>query len=86
MDFITELPLSALNGHRYDCILVVVNRFSKIVHFIPCLGTINAPSLAQTFIREIVRLYRPPKSVVSNRGVIFTSAYWSTFAQCLSTR
>jgi hypothetical protein len=86
MDFITELPSSALNGHRYDSILVVVDRFSKMVHFIPCLGTINAPSLAQTFMREIVRLHGPPKSIVSDRGVIFTSSYWSTFAQCLSTR
>jgi hypothetical protein len=75
MDFITELPLSALNRYRYNSILVVVDRFSKIVYFILCLGTINTPSLAQTFIREIVHLHRLPKLIVSDRGVIFTSSY-----------
>jgi hypothetical protein len=75
IDFITELPQSTLDGRRYDSILVVVDRLSKIVHFIPTLGTIDAASLAQTFMREIVRLHGPPKSVISDRGVIFTSSY-----------
>jgi len=86
MDFITELPPSTLGGREYDSILVVVCRFSKMVHFIPSRGDLDAPGLAETFHREIVRLHGPPKSVVTDRGVLFTSAYWSTFAQCLGTR
>jgi hypothetical protein len=86
MDFITELPPSTLNGRIYDSILVVVCRLSKMAHFIPSRGDLDAPGLAETFHREIVRLHGPPKSIVTDRGVLFTSTYWSTFAQCLGSR
>ena len=66
MDFITELPTSELNGHEYDSILVVVCRFSKMGHFIPVRGDLDAPGLAEIFHRELVRLHGPPKSVVTD--------------------
>jgi hypothetical protein len=86
MDFITELPPSTVGRQTYDSILVVVDRLSKMAHYIPTQGDLRAPELAETFNREIVRLHGPPKSIVSDRGVLFTSAYWSTFAACLGSR
>ena len=72
MYFITDLP--KVNG--YDQIWVMVDRFSKIGHFIP-LKNKQAGNLAKTFIKEICRLQGLPLSIVSDRDRVFTSKLWS---------
>lgn len=39
MDFIVNLPVSK---RGYDCIFTIVDRFSRMVRFIPCMTAINA--------------------------------------------
>src|SRR5437868_11784352 len=53
MDFITDLPKSG--GH--DAILVVVDRLTKMSHFIPCRKDINAKQFEIVFLKEIFRLH-----------------------------
>ena len=72
MDFITDLP--KVGG--YEQIWVVVDRFSKIAHFIP-LKNRQAGNLAKTFVREIWRLHGLQVGVVSDRDTVFTSKLWS---------
>jgi len=69
MDFITDLPKSEGN----DAILIVIDRLTKMGHFLPSNKEINARQFSELFIREIFRLLGLPKDIITDRGSIFTS-------------
>ncbi|MBW0564187.1 hypothetical protein O181_103902 [Austropuccinia psidii MF-1] len=79
MDFITQLPLS----RNFDLILVVVDRFSKMAIFIPTYSTITALDLAQIFISHVFSKHGLPISIVSDRGSLFVSSFWTQLCQQL---
>jgi hypothetical protein len=72
MDFVTGLP--TLRGH--DVIWVVVDRLTKIRHFIPCSTMIDAEGLANLFMTHIFQLHGLPNTIVSDRGSQFASRFW----------
>ena len=72
MDFITGLPRSN-RGH--DSIWVIVDRLSKVAHFIPVSTTYSGHQLADLYIARIVSLHGIPKKIVSDRGPQFTSRF-----------
>jgi len=67
VDFIVKLPLA----QGYDAILVVCNQLTKIAHFIPTTEKTLAKGLAKLFRDHVWKLYRLPKSIISDRGVQF---------------
>ena len=69
VDFITDLPLS--NG--YDSILVIVDRFSKEVEFIPCNKTVTALETAKLYLFHIWKEHGLPHTIVSDHGPQFAS-------------
>ncbi|KAL2695022.1 hypothetical protein AAEP93_005845, partial [Penicillium crustosum] len=77
MDFITGLPQSIWKGKIVDAILVVVDRFSKWCLFFPVSTTMDAAELAELFHEEVELRFGPPNGIVSDRGSVFTSRFWS---------
>ena len=73
MDLIILLPRSK-NG--YDAIIVVVDKYSKMIHCIPTTTTVTAPLLAKLFFDNVVRLHGLPSSIISDRDSRFTSSFW----------
>ena len=86
MDLITELPESEYLHQTYNSILVIIDRYTKMAHYTPTRTTITAVDLAQIVLREVVRLHGTPRSITSDRGPIFTSAYWNEFCNHLHTK
>ena len=68
-DVITKLPIA----QEYDSILVVVDRLTKMVHFIPTTEKTSAEELARLFRDNVWKLHGLPKSIISDRGPQFVA-------------
>lgn len=79
LDFVTGLPSSEDN----PTILTVVDRYSKMVHFIPLPKLPSAKETAEVMLAHVFRLYGFPRDVVSDQGPQFISRVWKEFCALL---
>ena len=68
-DFITKLPLA----QEYNVILVVVDRLTKMVYFIPTTEKTLVKGLARLFRDNVWKLHGLPESIISDRGPQFAA-------------
>ncbi|MCO5553518.1 hypothetical protein L7F22_007040 [Adiantum nelumboides] len=82
MDFITTLPRTTKGNAQ---ILVIIDRFSKMAHFIPCKKAASAPDIAVLFVQHIFRIHGLPRSIISDRDPKFTGHFWTSLFKSLGT-
>ena len=73
-------------GNNYDLILVIINRLTEMVHYKLVKVTIDAPGLAKVNIDVVVLHHGLPDSIVTNRGSLFTSLFWSLLCYFLGIK
>jgi hypothetical protein len=83
MDFIVDLPRTQSG---YDSIWVIVDRLTKVAHFIPIKSTYSGPQLAELYMSKIVCLHGAPKKIMFDRGTQFTSKLWERLHETLDTQ
>jgi len=83
MDFVVGLPRTPKGK---DSIWVVVDRLSKVAHFIPIRSTNSASDLAPIYMKEIVRLHGVTHTIVSDRDAKFVSKFWESLQSALGTK
>lgn len=66
-DFITGLP----DSHGYNVIMVVVDRFTKMVHAVPTNDTVNSEGMARLYRDNVWKLHGLPDHIISDRGPQF---------------
>jgi transposase InsO family protein len=70
----------------YDSISVIVDRLTKVAHFIPVKTTYTGARLAELYISRIVCLHGVPKKIVSDRGTQFTSRFRQKLHESMDTK
>ena len=81
MDFIESLPES----QGYDTVMVIIDRLTKVGHFLVLAHPFTAKQVAQLFLDNIFRLHGLPESIVTDRDRIFTSAFWQELFKLAGT-
>ena len=83
MDFVTHFPRTP-RGH--DAVWVIVDRLTKLTHFLAVRMTFTLERFFWLYIREIVRLHGVPVSIVSDRDRRFMAHFWKSFQKDMGTR
>ncbi|KAK1694992.1 hypothetical protein QYE76_011689 [Lolium multiflorum] len=83
MDFITGLPMT---NKKKDMIWVIVDRLTKSAHFLAVNQQDKGEKLIDLYIKEIVSKHGVPKKIVSDRGSVFTSAFWKQLHEALGSK
>ena len=72
MDFMVGLPLTQ---RKNNAIWVIMDRLTKMAHFIAMRNTWTLDQLPRACLQEIVRLHTVPSSIMSNEDTRFQSGF-----------
>ena len=87
MNFVTKFSINRnWNEIVYDFILVIINRFTKIVHYVSITKTIFAKNLTEIFMKKIIKFHDIFASMIIDRNTIFISKFYFTLIYCLKIK
>ena len=73
MDFVSGFPLTQ---RKHDAVWVIVDKLTKLAHFLLIRLDYSMDRLAELYVNEIFRLHGILVSIVSDRDPRFTSRFW----------
>ena len=82
LDFVLGLYRTQRNK---DAIMVVIDRFSKMAHFVLCNNSNDASHVVDLYFKDIMCLHGILKTVVSYLDYKFLSHFWRTLWRKLGT-
>ena len=65
---------------------VIVDRLTKLAHFLAVRMTFTLEELCWLYIQEIIRLHGVPVSVVSDRDSRFMTHFWKSFQKAMGAQ
>jgi hypothetical protein len=80
MNFIVGLPNTS---QKHDSIWVIIDRLTKMAHFLPVHTTYSVKKYAEIYLDQIVRLHGVPKTILSDRGAQFIARFWEQMQSAL---
>jgi hypothetical protein len=83
MDFIIGLPKT---DKGFDSIWVIIDRLTKIAHFLPVKTKYPVVAYAELYIACILSLHGVPKTIVLDHGPQFVSKFWEERHKSLGTK
>lgn len=79
----SELP-STRRG--YDCVYVVVDRFSKMVVIVACKKGVSTEEIAKLFFENVWVHFGLPQTIISNRDSRFLNNFWLALWALMDTK
>lgn len=76
----------SLTETAYDSILIIYDKLIKYSYFVPYLKTLKLEQIVLIFIKTIFANYSIPETIISDKGITFTSTFWKSLINLLSTK
>lgn len=86
IDFVGPLPESKNRDGSFDSITVVIDLLTGMVHLVPSRINYNARQVSELIFEEVYKLHGLPRSIVSDRDVLFTSSFWTNLHKLIGTK
>jgi hypothetical protein len=83
VDFIIGLPNTS---QKHDSIWVIIDRLTKVAHFLPVHTTYTTKKYAKIYLEQIIRLHGALKTIISDRGAQFIACFWEQLQSSLGTK
>ena len=83
MNFITKFFSNYYNDDIYDAILIIIDRFSKMTHYIFAKSMWLIENLIDVLFDKILLIFFEIKKIVFNREMMFTNDYWLALCYCI---
>lgn len=83
MDFV--MGLSRVRG-RYNALWFITDWLTKQAHFVPVKDNMDTKQLGKIYVREVVKLHKVPRRIVSDKDTQLVSTFWYGLQKALGTR
>ena len=75
MNFVTELSLNKYKNVVYNVILVMIDRYIKMIKYLSVFIIIDAAALTELFFIKIIYRYDIFYNIVNNRDFVFINVF-----------